>query len=125
MTIDVLIVDDEPTILIALTAIFKYRGIEAVTFSMPSQARDYLSTVKIFPSTYLVDMRTPPELEGPEEFYNYIKKVDSVNNFYFYTGPFSPHDDEVIRRTGAKYFIKPDLMPIITTICNCVDKAKE
>jgi CheY-like chemotaxis protein len=106
--LDILIVDDDLDYQQSLCWLVKRRGFTPHGFGWPSEAKEYLATCEQLPVAYFVDMRTPPELDGPEELYHLVKQLGGAERFYFNTGTVSPHDELVIANTGAKVLVKTD-----------------
>lgn len=108
---EILVVDDNPQMLVYMSYLFQNPDITYKSFERPSEALSYLEqlTDPELPSFVISDMRTIPELDGPEKLFNYINERGIANRFYFMTGNVSPYDEEVAQRTGAPIIPKDDI----------------
>jgi len=109
MNKNIFIVEDNGEVLDAFSEAVPLFGGNPLAFEGSSRAINYLENLeeKDFPLAYFVDMKLIGDLEGSEKLYNYVKsKGVNLDNFYFMTGNLSEHDEEVLDRTEAKYFIK-------------------
>ena len=91
-----------------------------IIFNVPSEALAYLRERLEPPLAYFIDMKPYdedsfpggvirwPELEIPEEIFNYAFSMGWTNNFYFMSAHRSTYDNFVLDRTGADFILKHD-----------------
>ena len=106
MNKDVIIVDDDTSVLRSLCAIIRTHDLHPIAFSSPSESLDHLKKREEQPLAYFVDMRIPGELDGSRKIFDYVAGTDKTKNFFYITGHLSEHDEEEIQRTGANHLIK-------------------
>ena len=96
-------------------------GFVLYSFNIASEALDHLKQRSDGPLAYFIDMKPYlepeggftgreneyPELPIPEEIFNYVRSCGwSTNHFYFVSGHRSAYNDEVLKRTRAKFIDK-------------------
>ncbi len=107
MTLNLVVIDDDEDLRSSFEDIVRGMGCNPICFETATQCLEYLTKPENqYPNGYLVDMRIPIDLEGPEKLYNYLKQNKQHKNFFFITANLSEHDSQVIGRTGADYFLK-------------------
>ncbi len=128
MNNDVVICDDDEALVYLMSDEAKDFGLNAVGFTKPSEALEYIVKRGKRAFSYLIDMkpylqsiiadattvsidgvdgtRELPELRIPELIFWYLKCKGGEDGFYFMTMHLSEEDEKVIERTGANYFIK-------------------
>lgn len=124
MTKDVLIVDDEKEYLDTIHHIIKPKRqnfnlisytdfYDALDFVIKRRRRIYACFVDMKPILVMPDKCTKEDkqlLEVPENIFYAVASKGWDGNFYFFSTNKSTHDEEVLRRTGAKYFDKSDIL---------------
>lgn len=110
MALNLVVIDDNNDTRRSIEKILTRKGYGTKLFEDTRQCLTYLSNLSMnqYPHGYLVDMRIPGDLDGPEVLYNFLKERGKIEGFYFMTGNLSEHDKQVIARTGALYIIKED-----------------
>lgn len=122
MNKDIIIFDDDAGFAFLLSDETEEFGLNPISFTKSSETLKYITGRKEAPLGYLIDMKPYPESEAnflsspekfpelpiPEEIFNYVKSRGWTSNFYFMSAHRSPHDDEVLERTGAGFLFKHD-----------------
>ena len=110
MTIDLFILDDEPSICAVLTGMAGHARFSSVSFQSGVQALAYLKTCSELPRAYFVDMRIPgseEELRSSKDIFDYLSSRNQTERFNFMTGHISEHDLLVQQQTHAPILQKP------------------
>jgi hypothetical protein len=122
MNKDIVIFDDDEAFAFLIGDEIEELGLNPISFTKASETLEYLIGRREAPLGYLIDMKPYPESEAsflsspekfpelsiPEKIFNYVKSRRWVSNFYFMSAHRSPHDDEVLERTGAGFLLKHD-----------------
>jgi len=123
MNKDIILVDDDNLFIRKIQRSLKREQLDLtlIPFTIPSEALEHIIQRSEAPLGYFVDMKpysqseidklglsNLPELPIPERIFEYVKSRSWTTHFYFTSAHRSPHDDDVLKRTGAQFLSKYD-----------------
>jgi len=120
----IIIVDDEADLIELCTDIFEMEGHQAVGFTSPLKALEYIRAGNDFDA--IVSDSTMPELTGLE-FLEKVKELTVGNErpFFLSTGRIDFKESELLKVGVTKVIIKPfDISQVVVEIVDLIKKNK-